>query len=330
MPNETTDVISMDEHRARAPWLRGARPRNNLKEIGETALAMAVARWNEADGPDPLFADRYAPLLVTAACESGWRPEFLTLSPDSLSRIGPILSARIQALHDYAACRTRFFDEFFKTAASNGINQAVLVGSGLDARAWRLPWPVGATVFDVDQPNILDFKISSLWAANAAPRCEYRPAAVDLRTDWTDLILDAGFDPKMPTAWSAEGAMAYLPGPDRDRLFRNIRRLSAPGSKIAVEAASPSRRDAMVRQRRIRETREAAAAAGHPFLRETRSLWDTSARGDLAGELRIQHWRTSETEAEDLMAMYGRAPSSEALGVTPSSVFVEAITPMSR
>jgi len=319
----THNVITLFEYSDIGPRQQAGSEWNATDGVGETALAMAVARWREADAPQPLFADPFAVLFVIAACDSGWRPAILTRSAEDLRAVDPVLSERIQALHDYAACRTRFFDEFFERAISDGVRQVVVLGAGLDARAWRLGWAPGCVFFDVDRPKVLDFKVSAVWAANAEPACEYRTVAVGLRSDWPTALRGAGFDPRLSTAWSVEGCLAYVPGAGQDRLFELIDGLSAPGSVVAAESASSFDPHPSWRRRRIRETREAAAAVGDTFLRDVRSLWFDRRRSYLANWLRARGWRTTVSEAEELMAGYGRAPGPDALGVAPLSAFVQ-------
>ena len=81
-------------------------------------------------------------------------PEILEAEPD--------LPLQMQGMVNYMASRTKFFDSFFVTAANNGIKQAVILAAGLDARSWRLPWPDGVTVYELDQDRVLDFKLSTL------------------------------------------------------------------------------------------------------------------------------------------------------------------------
>jgi methyltransferase (TIGR00027 family) len=133
------------------------------------------------------------------------------------------------------AVRTRFYDQFFVDATRSGIRQAVIVAAGLDVRAYRLPWPQGTVVYEVDLPNVIDFKTSTLSKQGAAPTAERRTVAVDLRDDWPAALEAAGFDPQAPSAWSAEGLVVYLPPEAQDALFDNITALSAPGSQLASE-----------------------------------------------------------------------------------------------
>jgi methyltransferase (TIGR00027 family) len=133
------------------------------------------------------------------------------------------------------AVRTRFYDQFFVDATRSGIRQAVIVAAGLDVRAYRLPWPQGTVVYEVDLPNVIDFKTSTLSKQGAAPTAERRTVAIDLRDDWPAALEAAGFDPQAPSAWSAEGLVVYLPPEAQDALFDNITALSARGSQLASE-----------------------------------------------------------------------------------------------
>ncbi|MGB9223798.1 SAM-dependent methyltransferase, partial [Mycobacterium sp.] len=140
-----------------------------------------------------------------------------------------------QAVNHQITVRTRFFDDFFLQATGSGIRQAVIVASGLDTRAYRLPWPAGAVVYEIDQPEVIEFKTRTLAGLGAEPTAQRRTVAIDLRDDWPSALAAAGLDTGAPTAWSAEGLLVYLPPDAQDRLFDNIVALSAPGSRIATE-----------------------------------------------------------------------------------------------
>jgi methyltransferase (TIGR00027 family) len=133
------------------------------------------------------------------------------------------------------ACRTRFYDQFFLDATRSGIVQVVILASGLDSRAYRLPWPAGTVVYEVDMPEVIEFKTLTLADLGAEPTAERRTVAIDLRDDWASALQAAGFDPHAPSAWSAEGLVVYLPDEAQDALFDNITKLSAPGSRLAFE-----------------------------------------------------------------------------------------------
>ncbi|WP_236725091.1 SAM-dependent methyltransferase [Amycolatopsis orientalis] len=141
-----------------------------------------------------------------------------------------------QMVIDGAKARTKFYDEFFVEATNAGITQATILASGLDSRAYRLPWPAGTVVYEVDQPQVVEFRTRTLAGLGAVPTADRRVAAVDLRDDWPGALRAVGFDPAQPTAWSAEGLLGYLPPEAQDRLLDTITDLSARGSRVATES----------------------------------------------------------------------------------------------
>jgi methyltransferase (TIGR00027 family) len=153
------------------------------------------------------------------------------LEPDA----DPDVEFNLQRMVDMMAVRTRYFDDFFTEATDAGIRQVVILASGLDSRPYRLPWPAGTVVYEVDQPTVIEFKSASLSKLGAEPTAERRTVAVDLRDDWQNALRQAGFDQSRPSAWSAEGLLMYLPPDAQDRLFDAITTLSAPGSRLATE-----------------------------------------------------------------------------------------------
>lgn len=134
------------------------------------------------------------------------------------------------------AARTRYFDEFLAAAVAAGIRQIVILASGLDTRAYRMQWPAATTVFEIDQPAVLEFKTTTLAGLDAAPQADFRPVAIDLRDDWPTALRRAGFQPETPTAWIAEGLFGYLPPNAQDALLDTVTALSASGSRLGTEA----------------------------------------------------------------------------------------------
>ncbi|KAA0098657.1 class I SAM-dependent methyltransferase [Mycolicibacterium sp. P1-18] len=198
--------------------------------VGATATAVAASRATASQGPDALLDDPWAEPLVRAV---GMEMFVKVVDGESLGDDDPLLNRR--AMNEQMAVRTRYFDDFFTSAAAAGIRQAVILASGLDTRAYRLAWPAGTVVFEIDQPEVVEFKTRTLAGLGAEPTAERRTVAIDLRNDWAAALRDAGFDPTAPTAWSAEGLLVYLPPEAQDRLFDEITALSAPGSRIATE-----------------------------------------------------------------------------------------------
>ncbi|MEV0946771.1 class I SAM-dependent methyltransferase [Rhodococcus sp. NPDC049939] len=198
-----------------------------VDSVGLTALGVATFRALESSEPDALVRDEFAPWFVAAAGE----PHFTAMLADPTS-VGDIFSDPSAAL---VSVRTKFFDDFFLSAAASGVRQAVILAAGLDARAYRLDWPPDTTVFEIDQPKVLEFKGKVLAEHEARPKADRRPVAVDLRDDWPAALEAAGFDPTKPVAWSAEGLLPFLPGTAHDALFSRIDELSPPGSRVVVD-----------------------------------------------------------------------------------------------
>jgi methyltransferase (TIGR00027 family) len=198
--------------------------------VGATATGVAASRALASKQPNPLINDPFADALVKAV-----GLDYCNRMADGELESGddPLFNA--ERICEQIAVRTRFFDDFFTIAASAGIRQAVILASGLDTRAYRLPWPPDAVVFEIDQPQVIEFKSGVLASLGAAAVVDHRTVAVDLRDDWPTALRDNGFDPTRPTAWIAEGLLIYLPPDAQDRLFDNITALSAPRSRLATE-----------------------------------------------------------------------------------------------
>jgi methyltransferase (TIGR00027 family) len=197
-----------------------------VSSVGYTALLVAGWRALHAVSAQPLARDEYAKLFITASAD----PYLTGLLADPGTSEGATTFPRLYGV------QTRFFDEFFSAAADRGIRQAVIVAAGLDSRAYRLDWPSDTTVFEVDQPKVLEFKERVLADHAAEPAAQRKDVAADLRDDWSIPLRAAGFDPQKPTAWSVEGILPYLTGDAQDILFTRIGDLSAPGSRLGIGA----------------------------------------------------------------------------------------------
>jgi methyltransferase (TIGR00027 family) len=202
--------------------------------VGATATMVAASRALASQGPDALLDDPFADPLVRAV---GLAPFIRLIDGEvALDEDDPALNGRTRA--EQMTVRTRFFDNFFLGATEAGIRQAVILASGLDTRAYRLPWPAGTVVYEIDQPQVIEFKTNTLANLGANPTSERRTVSIDLRDDWPKALRQHGLDVNQPTAWSAEGLLPYLPPDAQDRLFDNITALSAPGSQLATEHIS--------------------------------------------------------------------------------------------
>ncbi|MDC8972565.1 class I SAM-dependent methyltransferase [Mycobacterium marinum] len=194
--------------------------------VGYTALLVAGWRALDTVGPQPLAPDEYAKYFIAASGDA-----YLN---DQLAH--PPTSVDETAFPRLYGVQTRFFDDFFRSAAAAGTKQAVIVAAGLDSRAYRLEWPSGTTVFEIDLPQVLEFKARVLQRHGVEPKARRNEVAADLRTDWPATLHAAGFEPGQPSGWSVEGLLPYLTADAQDALFARIDDLCAPGSRIATGA----------------------------------------------------------------------------------------------
>ncbi|WP_264991394.1 class I SAM-dependent methyltransferase, partial [Mycobacterium kiyosense] len=281
------------------------------ESVGATALGVAAARAADTESDDPLIDDPYARIFLDTVGDGVWNWYGAPELPAEVVEAEPDMPARMRALVDYFATRTKFFDTSFVEAADAGIRQAVILAAGLDARSWRLPWPDGTTVYELDQDKVLDFKAATLLEHGAQPRANRVAVAVDLRQDWPKALRDSGFDPSLPSAWSVEGLLMYLPAAAQDLLFERIHSLAAPGSRLAVEGLGPQFADPegrAQRRERMDRIRELLARTDSKLVvPSTDELWYFEEREDVGDWLRRHGWEVTATPSEELMVRYGRA-----------------------
>jgi methyltransferase (TIGR00027 family) len=274
--------------------------------VGATATMVAAARAVATKADSPLINDQFAEPLVRAV-----GIDFLTrLATGDLNAAdvdAEDSTWKLQQMPDAMAARTRFFDAFFAEATEAGIRQAVILASGLDARAYRLAWPTGMTVFEVDQPEVIAFKTKTLAELGASPTTNRRTVAIDLRNDWPAALIEAGFDRTQPTAWIAEGLLGYLPPEAQDRLLDNISALSADGSRLATEAI-PDMPE--VDQEKARELMREATEKwrAHGFDLNFEELGYQGDRNDVAEYLNGLGWRSAGRPMSQLLAEHGLPP----------------------
>jgi methyltransferase (TIGR00027 family) len=287
--------------------------------VGATAVMVALARAAETSSTNPLIRDDYAETLVSTPelaevreqIASMWRqrPEDDEDAVDAEhSATDDDVRMNFQQMVDYQAVRTHFFDEFFAAAgAAPGIRQVVILAAGLDSRAYRLNWPSGTTVFEIDQPKVLEYKTSTLNQAGVIPSATRREVAVDLRHDWPAALCAAGFDPDVPTAWLAEGLLPFLPGQAQESMFAAIDGLSAPGSRIAVEVFGvdeAARREVEEQWRQARAERE---ARGEDTSFDPLELWYHDDVGPECADWFAAHgWRTRSVDTRGEFERLGR------------------------
>jgi methyltransferase (TIGR00027 family) len=298
------------------------------ESVGATALGVASSRAAETRSENPLIRDEFAQLFLDAAGDGVWNWHSADQLPPEVIEAEPLVPLQRQAMVSYMACRTAFFDNFYLDATRSGIRQAVILAAGLDARSWRLPWPDGVRVYELDQPKVLDFKASTLAEHGAEPACNRVAVPVDLRHDWPTALREAGFDASAPSVWSAEGITPYLPAAAQDLLLQRIHELTVAGSRVAVEALSRDFLDPEFRaKRRERMDRLRAVMAKVDPQREVPrmdELWYFEEREDV-GEWFSRHgWEVSVTTTPELMASYDRSPAEEVKDTTPRNLFVAA------
>jgi methyltransferase (TIGR00027 family) len=289
--------------------------------VGATAVMVALARAAETASDDPLIRDQFAePLVSTPELESvreqvavWWEGE-----PDDDPADGAPDAKHMIA---YQAVRTHFFDAYFADATAAGIRQVVILAAGLDSRAYRLDWPAGVTVYEIDLPKVLEYKAQTLARHGATPVADRRPVPVDLRHDWPQALRDNGFDVDKPTAWLAEGLLPFLPAAAQEALFASIDALSGSGSRVAVEnfgVDADRRREAEQRWAELKAKRDARGqdTSFNPF-----DLWfEDEGRPD-AGDWFSEHgWTVRTVDAREEATRLGREPHSDDRPFTNSFV----------
>jgi methyltransferase (TIGR00027 family) len=283
--------------------------------VGATATMVAAQRV--LANREGLIDDAYAEPLVRAV-----GLKFFVQALDGeidLEEVDPRFSLTRAARG--MAVRTRHFDRLFTDAADAGVRQAVILASGLDARAYRLPWPDGTVVYEVDQPAVIEFKSRTLADLGARPTADQRMVAVDLRDDWPKALLDNGFDPRQPTAWSAEGLLIYLPPEAQDLLFDRIDDLSAPGSRVATEHIPDV---SMFSDERAQLISDRLKQYGHDF--EMRDLIYHDERNDVIEYLTGLNWDVAARKMPDAYADNGfEFPDDDAIGFFTEMSYLSAI-----
>jgi methyltransferase (TIGR00027 family) len=293
--------------------------------VGTTATMVAAARALASKEPNPLIVDPFAAPLVRAV-----GIDFFTRLADGEITLSDDKASTAALMTTAMAVRTKFFDDFFigattvetsdGVAGSKPIRQAVILASGLDSRPYRLPWPDGTIVYEIDQPQVIEFKTTTMSDIGATPTAERRTVAIDLREDWPAALRRSGFDDTAPTAWSAEGLLVYLPPEAQDRLFDNITALSEPGSQLATEyhpdaGASIGERAAAMRS----EWQQ------HGFDVNLADLFYRGERNHVVDYLTEHGWQVSARLRPELFAAYGKQfPDTDELAPLRNSLAVVA------
>ncbi|MGW2222740.1 SAM-dependent methyltransferase [Nonomuraea sp. NPDC001684] len=251
-----------------------------LDPLAKTALWTASSRAREQARPDRLFLDPLATILA--------------------GQEGPLIMRRFEeevqhSVEDPAmAVRTRFFDQkILEIALDQRIRQFVLVGAGMDTRAFRLDWAPGMVIFEIDRPALLEVKRQRLITAGAQPRCEWRNCGADLLQEWIPSLLRVGFHPECPTIWLAEGLLYFFTPDQRDALLSDIASLSVPGSWFLADYVSQKSLESDAMAKWLQEM----AKSGH--------AWQSGC-DEPEALLADYGWTTQVTEYGSPEADYGR------------------------
>jgi methyltransferase (TIGR00027 family) len=250
--------------------------------VWATAVGVARVRARETRRENPLFLD---PLAEAFAAAGG-----LPVDGEPPRAPGDDAARRRWGAVAFSiVVRTRFLDELLRDAADAGCRQVVLLGAGMDSRAYRLDWPSGTRLFEIDTAEPLGFKESVVRAQRAEPRCERITVPVDLREDWTGALAAAGHDPALLTVWIAEGLLIYLPQDAVERLLGQVGELSATGSRMGLTLGQPG-----VVERFAQDTGTAA------------SMWVSEMPPDPVAWLAGLGWDARAYTVRERAAAYGR------------------------
>jgi methyltransferase (TIGR00027 family) len=263
--------------------------------VGATATMIAAGRAMATKDPRALINDPFAEPLVRAV----GLDFFVKMIDGSIdfSIIENASPARMEAIINGVAVRTKYFDDYLLAAVDLGVRQVVILASGLDSRAYRLRWPAETVVYEVDQPQVIEFKTTTLAGIGARPTAERRTVGIDLRYDWPTALQAAGLDAQAPTAWLAEGLLIYLPSEAQDRLFDNITAMSVPGSTVATEYV-PGLKDLDLDADRVREMSAAFREEGVDI--DMPSLVYAGERSHVIEYLRAKGWDVVSTSRAEL------------------------------
>lgn len=289
--------------------------------VGATATMVAAARAAATRSSQRVITDEFAePLVRAVGLDVFTKLAGGELDSDDLER-----DVGFPRMVDTFAARARFYDDYFAAAGQAGVRQVVIVASGLDARAYRLGWPAGTTVYELDQPEVIAFKAATLSQIGAAPTTELRTIGIDLREDWPAALEEAGFDPAQPTAWLAEGVLiGFLPPEAEVRLLDAITPLSAEGSRLAADFGTITGSSAEA-QEQARRTTEGWRRQGLEM--DIAGLTYPGEHTDVAAHLHADGWDTTRYTLDELFVAAGlpRLEDSELQGTASTIRFVRAI-----
>ncbi|OBK59191.1 hypothetical protein A5653_06530 [Mycobacterium colombiense] len=263
--------------------------------IGATATMAAAARAVASRQADPVICDPFAAMLVRAV----GLPFFIQLS-DGTIEFEDLDAGWMPA---YFGMRARSLDDFTLDACRSGIRQVALLAPGLDCRAYRLDWPQETSIYEVDQPQVIEWKRSVLTSVGWAPAPRHHCVDIDLRHDWPTALRQAGFDHTQPTVWIVEGLLiGYVPPEAHDALLDAITTLSAPGSQLGADYVDGPRADALGED--FRKHRPICDRR-HPVI-DLRSLTSPGERSDPGEYLTERGWTARSADFAGVFRAAGR------------------------
>jgi len=268
----------------------------SLSPVSTTAVGVAAVRAAESVQADPLFADPLAPAFVRAA-QTLWPVDRADRADhdDHDDHDGRDDRRRVGALIFWIRVRTRFLDDVVTDACADGCRQFVVLGAGLDARAFRLPFPADARCFEADLPPVLAFKEQVVRDGGFVPACERIVVPTDLAGAWPADLERAGFDPARRTTWLAEGLLAYLTEATRETVIDDVTARSVPGSRFGLTVATVDRRAVAPRDPDGLPTRPGDYVA----------LWQSGPPPDAHTSLGDRGWSVTQHDALERGAAYG-------------------------
>lgn len=305
-----------------------------MEPVSVTAQWTAATRARESDSADPLFDDPLAGVLagpegfallntarnqvsapaqtpaqtsVNAPADTATQPDTAEgATADSATKGGGEHAAAPASADEAGAgssptdtsivIRTRFVDDqLLRIVDEEALTQVVVVAAGMDTRAFRLDWPAGVTLYEVDRPELLEIKEQRLSGVGAEPRCGRVTVGVDLVSSWIEQLSKVGFRADRPTVWLVEGLLVYLEEEAVHGLLERISHVSAPGSWLLTDLLGSS----FLNHPRMREWLRELAENGTPWLFGT----------DDPERLLARHgWRASVWQYGEEGASFGRWP----------------------
>jgi len=261
-----------------------------LTGVGQTALGAALMRAQESARADRLFEDSFAAAFVAEV------PDLFAHEPDDAD--ADVMAELEIAFGAHVALRTRFYDDYLQAASAGGCEQVVLLAAGLDARAYRLTWPTGTRLFELDLPDVLEFKARVLGSLRALPRCARTAVPIDLRGDWPDALVAAGFEPAERTAWLAEGLLSYVSNEDAMQLVNSVRERTSAGSQLSFDQAAIADDSLLTTAQRV------------PSMEPVTSLWEGGLE-DAPAWLQRNGWNVTCHRRHEVAERYGRVVSGD-------------------